>query len=94
MSDVELIIKIPETSKDIADKIDVKTFSHLIWQSVLVDAIKNGISLPKGHGRLIDADVLKTAFPCGESVRTECVRATIDYAPTIIEEDEGSEVEE
>lgn len=36
------------------------------------------------HGRLIDADELKTAFPCGESVRTECVRATIDYAPTII----------
>jgi hypothetical protein len=41
--------------------------------------------LPKGHGRLIDADVLKTSFPCGESVRTECVRATIDYAPIIIE---------
>ena len=52
-------------------------------------AIKNGIPLPKGHGRLIDADVLKTAFPCGESVRTECVRATIDYAPTIIDADKA-----
>lgn len=50
-----------------------------------INAIKSGIPFPKGHGRLIDADVLKTAFPCGESVRTECVRATIDYAPTIIE---------
>ena len=40
------------------------------------------------HGRAIDADELKTAFPCGESVRTECVRATIDHAPTIIPEGE------
>lgn len=28
--------------------------------------------------KLIDADELKTAFPCGESIRTESVRATID----------------
>lgn len=33
--------------------------------------------------RLIDADELKTAFLCGESVRTECVRATIDSMPTL-----------
>lgn len=41
--------------------------------------------LPKRHGRLIDGDEVKTAFPCGESVRTECVRATIDNMPTIVE---------
>lgn len=33
--------------------------------------------------RLIDGDELKTAFPCGENVRTECVRATIDHMPTV-----------
>lgn len=33
--------------------------------------------------RLIDADELKTAFPCGETVRTESVRATIDHMPTV-----------
>lgn len=33
--------------------------------------------------RLIDADELKTAFPCGEYIRTESVRATIDHMPTI-----------
>ena len=33
--------------------------------------------------RLIDADELKTAFPCGEYVRTESVRSTIDNMPTI-----------
>ena len=33
--------------------------------------------------RLIDADELKTAFPPGESVKTECVRATIDHMSTV-----------
>ena len=33
--------------------------------------------------RIIDADELKTAFPIGEYVRTECVRATIDHMQTI-----------
>ena len=33
--------------------------------------------------RLIDGDELKTAFPPGETVKTECVRATIDHMPTI-----------
>lgn len=38
--------------------------------------------------RLIDADELKTAFPCGEYIRTESVRATIDHMPTIKPEPE------
>ena len=42
------------------------------------------VSVPP-HGRLGDLDELKTAFPCGESIRTESVRATIDHMPTIIQ---------
>lgn len=30
--------------------------------SVVMSAVVNGIPLPKGHGRLIDADKLKTEF--------------------------------
>ena len=41
------------------------------------------------HGRLIDADELKTAFPCCTSVKTGCVRATINNAPTIIPAEES-----
>lgn len=41
--------------------------------------------MPEKHGRLGDLDEVKTAFPCGESVRTECVRATIDNMETIVE---------
>ena len=33
--------------------------------------------------RLINADELKTAFPCDEIVRTEGVRAMIDHMPTV-----------
>lgn len=39
--------------------------------------------------RLIDANELLTAFPCGETVRTECVRATIGHMPTIEERKKG-----
>lgn len=42
------------------------------------------IEVSEPHGRLGDLDELKTAFPCGESIRTESVRATIDHMPTII----------
>lgn len=40
--------------------------------------------------RLIDANELLTAFPCGETVRTECVRATIGHMPTIEERKVGT----
>lgn len=56
------------------------------------DALVKAKPLPKGHGRLKDVDRIKTAFPCGEYVRTESVRATIDHEDTIIEADkEGAE---
>ena len=40
--------------------------------------------------RLIDADELITAFPCGETVRTESVRETIKHMPTIEERKTGT----
>ena len=45
------------------------------------------VELPKKHGRLIDGDELKTAFPaCDNSkpVTVACVRATINHMPTVI----------
>ena len=50
-------------------------------------AVRTGIILPKGHGALKDVDNIKTAFPSGEYVRTESVKATIDHEETIIEAD-------
>ena len=51
------------------------------------------VEIPTPHGRLIDADELKTAFPrCDNSmdIKIASVRATINHAPTVIEA-EGSE---
>lgn len=46
------------------------------------------IPLPKGHGRLIDADELKTLIPAIET-EYKYVHRLIDEAPTIVEADKG-----
>ena len=46
------------------------------------------VELPEKHGRLIDADELKTAFPrCDNNmnIKIASARATINHMPTIIE---------
>ena len=55
----------------------------------LKNAIEDGTSLPKGHGRLIDADALWKKWVFDAIGKQE-----IDDAPTIIEADTESEVEE
>lgn len=56
----------------------------------LTDAIKNGIPLPKGHGRLIDADELTESILC----KTFGLRSVdIENAPTIVEADKAESEE-
>ena len=58
---------------------------HLTYSEYL---IKNGKPLPKGHGRLIDADELTESTLC----KTFGLRSVdIENAPTIIEADRGDE---
>ena len=83
--DREIVIKIPE-----------ETYKGIMlgkwFANGLASYVQEGTPLPKGHGALKDVDRIKTAFPCGEYVRTESVRATIDHEDTIIEADkEGAE---
>lgn len=56
MADIELVIKIPEEIYKASQIIDVK-YEDVI--QIPLEVIKNGISLPKGHGRLIDADAFE-----------------------------------
>lgn len=49
------------------------------------DIVKKGTQLPKGHGRLIDADLFVWEHPLA------FVRDVINDAPTIIEADMGGE---
>lgn len=84
MADVELVIKIPE-----------KEYQR--WQKdgemdalIVRNAIVNGTPLPKGHGRLIDADELvKEAdeFELVDDVYMLIYEEDIYNAPTIIEAD-------
>lgn len=70
---------------------------------MLIEAFNNGTPLPKGHGRLIDADELKTLSyevlvdtdnpnrEDGLSSANGVVEEDIDLAPTIIEADGGED---
>lgn len=86
MADIELVIKIPEGLK--------KDFELEQWTALscmeMKDALMNGTPLPKGHGRLIDADELKRIIQendvlnmTGFNVRL----CDINNTPTIIEAD-------
>ena len=94
---MELIIKIPDGEyEDLIglyklglDKHAYKTFIEMIC----VEAIANGTPLPKGHGRLIDADKLDTRERGNNSQRTmwwkiDCI---VKHAETIIEADKESD---
>ena len=85
MADIELLIKIPEEYYKSIKEIPVEqsTADMLI--------IKNGTPLPKGHGRLIDADVLCNYFWDNRSklYTRKDLQIVIDGADTIIEADKG-----
>lgn len=53
-------------------------------KKIVNDAIYFGTPLPKGHGRLIDADILRQQWVFGKAEKEE-----IDNAPTIIEAEEA-----
>ena len=57
--------------------------------SMMRKAIRNGTPLPKGHGRLIDADNIKSYFSDREGGDfTAChVYDAVEDVPTIIEAD-------
>ena len=57
------------------------------------DAIRNGTPLPKGHGRLIDADKLKSMYSINQGNFNTVVgiQKWIDHTETIIEADKEQE---
>ena len=57
-----------------------------------VESILNGISTPKGHGRLIDADALcEELGDINMDIYTNEVKEMIDNAPTVIEADKDNQ---
>ena len=89
---IELVIKLPKEAKqafDCAESNDLKGCYYDIG-GVIGTAIKNGVSLPKGHGDLVDRDALENVwheeFLNGMSISAGMLNTFRD-APTIIEAD-------
>lgn len=57
MADIELVVKIPERIHYGIEK--GITVNGSKASQILIDAVKNGTLLPKGHGRLGDLDALR-----------------------------------
>lgn len=89
MENIELVINIPEGAYQLLknEGVDWLGAEHIL------NAVANGIPLPKGHGVLKDADeIKKNRFTLGTSNYCEynVVKIEdIDKADTIIEADNG-----
>ncbi len=92
MADIELVIKIDEEQYEFIKQSmtmnEVKNYHALLYD--ICERIKSGTPLPKGHGRLIDADEVvaeatKTMKYPANHKYMECVIAHMKLAPTIID---------
>ena len=91
MANIDLIIKIPESRYRLLQK-QARTNLGREKLSEFAEAVLNGTPLPKGHGRLIDADELKKhKYHDNNRFENAVAVAQIDWADTIIEADKGSE---
>ena len=88
----KIIIEIDD--KQYEDAINDTEWDTLSLGIYLKELVKNGIPLPKGHGRLIDANTIPmyrirgvTEYDIGYNDRTTEVENDIKNAPTIIESD-------
>lgn len=83
---MHIVIDIPE---EIYEGIKTTKSIYRTGAKVLCNAVVNGTSLPKGHGRLIDADtiyLIDEDFLCQNDYVV--AEGAVDNAPTIIEADE------
>lgn len=81
---MQIVIDIPEETYDFIKRTGYHTQS-------LYKAIKNGTPLPKGHGRLIDADAINIhdVSPAYGMEVYGVTQDDIEYEPTILEADKA-----
>ena len=80
MADIELVIKIPE---NIYKYVQITGSVNMLDTQQIANAIFDGKLLPKGHGRLIDADDLLA------EINQFDYYDNVKEAPTIIEADKA-----
>ena len=100
---MQIVIEIPECVKQDFDKATEDDIHgcYYDYNGIIGRAIKNGVPLPKGHGRLIDADyvtkdlnTLQDSFVINIPYEKSCAISIACCAPTIIEADAIAEREE
>lgn len=84
----KIVIKISDSLYDRLIDMNIESDTCSFNESALVEAIQNGTPLPRGHGRLIDADALPLNVIDDSNYGSNYIR----IAQTIIEADKaGSE---
>lgn len=90
MADIELVIKIDEKLyKDIYSGAEIMIYGGMrsgkTLLATLMRAIRKGTPLPKGHGRLIDADAFerRCMFDSDIEDMQDVIYALRDYKPII-----------
>ena len=80
-----------ELDEDTYNSVISDSTTYVLDEILVENAIYNGIVLPKGHGRLIDADKFDVYFLENKSEEfvngAGRVLAQIDNAPTVLEAD-------
>ena len=92
MTDIELVIKMPEEEYK-----NICLMSNDGIGMALYDWIANGTPLPKGHGDLIDRKYLIEDFKTSKKIsfaERMDISCIVDHAPTIIEADVAESEEE
>ena len=90
MTDIELVVKIPERIHYGIEK--GITVNGSKASQILIDAVKNGTPLPKGHGRIGDLDALRCENTDFDTYNDYCTMFDeIEAAETIIEADRSVE---
>lgn len=87
---MKLVIDIPDDYMNYIDNYEKGS----LFDIALINAIKNGTPLPKGHGRMIDAEELKKIIKENHPLTIAGYRVKlddIDNASTIIEADKENE---
>lgn len=89
---MQIVIDIPEERYKDLQRIASVQIDRQHFQTA-EQLIANGIPLPKGHGRLIDADTLEECKEVMNTIMNECEYAVrmdeVRNVPTIIEADGG-----
>lgn len=95
---MQIVIDIPEDIYEVLKKTDLiiggrRNGKNVMW--VIYNAVAKGTPLPKGHGRLIDADRLRLMYSINRANFNTVVgiQKWIDDAPTIIEADKAEQEE-